>query len=552
MRSSEDVRNNRSYIPMIVMVVIIMLQVIAAFYFCTRKQGFHYDEYYSYYSSNVSEGLAPPDCKWMDSDSILDEFRVRKGEGFNYGMVRLMQTYDVHPPIYYFVLHTVCSLTPGVFSKWQGLAVNLVFFVLAVIVLWMISDIVSDGDRKIGIFTVALFGFSPAIVSGVLFIRMYVMLTFMCQLYLYIHLRALKKESFDVKRFYIPVFILTFITAGIHYYAIVFMFFVALYMFLHLLFDPDTRKKAFIYALSVVLGLMAFLITYPAAVSHILHSYRGTEARAAFFDVQNMVDRAGLFVGILNEYLLHDTYYILILVVLLVYATGRYKKVTGRAMGDRRDYMMRLICVTMFGYFFVVYKTALTNAEEAVRYEMPVYGLIIFFIVYVILLQRDSTKGKADATAVTNSFGEELSPGFFEKMMNAAKVTLLSAAVVLQIVALYQAKVVFLYEQGRASCEWAKEHRDDTIVYIYNPNNQWMIWDDSLELMQYDRIFFVNMDGEDKIEDNDVTEASHMYIYTVRGDRAMDRMDDIIKANESVHSAEKVRELQYVDIYEIR
>ncbi len=526
--------SRNTFVYRAVLTAVIMLQVIAAFYFCARKQGFHYDEYYSYYSSNVSSGLAPSDCEWMNRDDIMDEFMVIKGEGFNYGMVRLMQTYDVHPPVYYYVLHTVCSLTPGVFSKWQGLAVNLIFYVLGIVMLWMIADIVSHGDKKTDVFTVALFGFSPAIISGVVFIRMYVMLTFMCQFYIYIHLRAIRDKRFDIKHFDIPVFILTFITAGIHYYGIVFMFFVALYMFFHLLIDSSTRKKAFTYAVSVFLGLAAFLLSYPAAAGHILHSYRGTEAQAAFFDIQNMADRAGLFVGMLNEYLLHGSFYILILVVLLIYATGRYRRTIEHTPRDHENYMLRLICVTAFGYFFVVYKTALTNAEEAVRYEMPVYGLIIFLTVYAIMACR---------IEMSEAIG---------RIIYLAKVTLLSVAVILQLVALYQSKVVFLYEQDKTSYEWAESHSDDTIVYIYNPNNQWMIWDDSMELMQYERIFFVSMDGEEKITDTDITGASHMYVYTVRGDAAMDRLNDIMEADGNDHNAEKVRELQYVDIYEIR
>ena len=30
-----------------------------------------------------------------------------------YDMVKIMQSYDVHPPLYYMILHTVCSLFPG-------------------------------------------------------------------------------------------------------------------------------------------------------------------------------------------------------------------------------------------------------------------------------------------------------------------------------------------------------------------------------------------------------------------------------------------------------
>ena len=111
--------------------LVMMLQLIAASYFCMRKQGFHYDEYYSYYSSNVTYGLAPTDREWKNAEEIRSEFMVLPGQGFRYGMVKLMQTYDVHPPLYYFLLHTVCSFFPGIFSKWFGLGLNLLFFIIA-------------------------------------------------------------------------------------------------------------------------------------------------------------------------------------------------------------------------------------------------------------------------------------------------------------------------------------------------------------------------------------------------------------------------------------
>ena len=45
---------------------------------------------------------------------------------FNYASVYYNQTQDVHPPLFYFLLHTVCSLFPGSFTKWTGLGMNLV------------------------------------------------------------------------------------------------------------------------------------------------------------------------------------------------------------------------------------------------------------------------------------------------------------------------------------------------------------------------------------------------------------------------------------------
>ena len=42
-------KENKKWICL--MTLIMMLQLVVASYFCMQKQGFHYDEYHSYYSS---------------------------------------------------------------------------------------------------------------------------------------------------------------------------------------------------------------------------------------------------------------------------------------------------------------------------------------------------------------------------------------------------------------------------------------------------------------------------------------------------------------------
>lgn len=58
-----------------------------------------------------------------------------------------------------------------------------------------------------------------------------------------------------------------------------------------------------------------------------------------------------------------------------------------------------------------------------------------------------------------------------------------------QIRGLADGKVLFLYEEDTESIAFAQEHKEKPVVYFYNPNLTWMIWDDSLELMQYDEIY---------------------------------------------------------------
>ena len=119
------IKNELSY--KLLMWFLIFISMIVAVLFCVKKQGFHYDENYSYYSTNITVGLWPTDNEWKDVNEIRSEFKVLEDETLNLGLVKVNQSYDVHPPLYYYVLRVVCFLTKNTFSKWQGLIVNLVF-----------------------------------------------------------------------------------------------------------------------------------------------------------------------------------------------------------------------------------------------------------------------------------------------------------------------------------------------------------------------------------------------------------------------------------------
>ena len=72
--------------------LILAAGIVLCLYFGMQKEGFHQDEYYSYYSSNRTAGLYTPDREWVDTDTILNEFEVLPGEGFNYSLVATVQS----------------------------------------------------------------------------------------------------------------------------------------------------------------------------------------------------------------------------------------------------------------------------------------------------------------------------------------------------------------------------------------------------------------------------------------------------------------------------
>ena len=512
------------------MIGLLAIQLVAVFWFGMQKQGFHYDEYYSYYSSNVTYALVPTDMEWKDTSEIQSEFMALEGESLGFGMVRLMQSLDVHPPLYYYLLRFVCWLSPGIFSKWQGLVINIVFFALSWLTLAAITKEITENDKKKIVAVCALFGFSPAIFSGIMFIRMYMMLTFVCLLILYIHIRAIVRQKCTVKGFYMPVCLLSFIGFHIHYYFAVFLFFLAASVSLYFFVHKESRKEVFVYAGSVLTGLLVSILAYPACLRHIFKGYRGTEAQDAFFDLGNIGERFSFFFDLTNEYVFGNMLIVLLLCLILLGLT-KYVKQRQTFRTDSKRLAFILIFIVAAGYFLVVAKTALLNAEEAIRYEMPVYGLFMILIVV----------GLGECLAF---FANDIN----RKVLSAVFAGLVCITLVGEIMGLANGKVCFLYLQDQENIAWAAEHRNEAVVYIYNPTNKWMIWDDAGELMQYEQIYFISAENETVIADKRLAEEDTVYVYAMRGE---DGQSTLQKLQADFSKRELMRELLYCDLYKL-
>ena len=524
----------------IMLIITIVLQLAVALCFCMQKQGFHYDENYSYYSSNVTYGLNPPDGDWLSGSTIAEEFCITPGMGFNFPLVAQMQSFDVHPPVYYFLLNIICSLSSGIFSKWQGLILNLIFFVISELLIIAIANKVGNNNKAITWFSLALFGFSPAIISGITFIRMYMLLTSECMALILLHMNMLTdiKNNSSLSRFVkylIQIAVTVYIGFLTHYYFAVFAFFVAAFTTLYLFFSKSTRKTSYIYAITVIAGLLSAVLSYPASLRHIFRGYRGTEAMGAFFDMNNLSDRMGLFVGLIDDYVLNRTFYILLLIILLAYVQVRFmnKRVSP-------NLCFGLSFITAVGYFAIVMKTALMNYEEAVRYEMPIYGLLIILIVVSLYSLINNTSPVTEG----DSRGGQVRRLLFG--------VILAITLVMQVKGLYDGKVLFLYPEEKNEKEFATEHKDDVIIYVYDNDNKWKMWDNAHELEQYNRIYCIEMNNEGGIDNRELLEAKHAYAYVMRYDAGKQLIHRFITDNPNLHTAVLIEERGFADIYELR
>lgn len=331
-----DSRKKTKYVACFI--ILWLLQMAAAFWFCTRKQGFHEDEFYTYYSTARTNGFYVEDGKWMERDEYRNEFVVLPGERFQYGLVKQVQSWDVHPPMYYWVFHTVASLAPGVFSKWIGLSVNLIFHGINLMLLTYLSYLAAGKDQRLPLLVLFVYGFSPAAMSGVVFIRMYEMLTTFVLLCAVLHVRAVVREEergrvtggqvgyreghacrIDGRRegergkerrptvrlsvrTLLAMALVTYIGFLTQYYYFIFLFFLAIAFCIWMLWRDRKIWNCLRYGLFQGLAFVLAYLTYPAFPGQMFKGQRGAQATENFFNLSNTFERLRFFWDLMNRF----------------------------------------------------------------------------------------------------------------------------------------------------------------------------------------------------------------------------------------------------------
>lgn len=577
---------HKKWIWIIAFAGLLMIQLTVLFFYGNKKSGFHEDEFYSYYSTNKTAGLYEPDREWIDSEHIRQELVVLKDEGFRYGLVAQMQSWDVHPPVYYFLLHTVSSIFPGVFSKWIGIGINIIAFVINYgLLIWISLLLWDEGiERKIArdstawngtlikeaesshreggfmlAFTVcALWGFGAALISSVMFIRMYQWLTVFVMLCAGIHLRAIKKGRMDIP-FYVSIAGVIYIGFLTQYYYIIFHVFIGIGFCIWLLLGGDSIKRGLLsclkYGVCCAIALGGAILTYPASLSHIFRGYRGTEAVGEFADLSNTWERLQFFYGLMNEYVFGNSLEWILLIILLLLLYVNFLRTKGinadyESKGEAENkvikkgivlsagYLILLFACT--GYFFTISKTALILGETSNRYQTPIYALVILLLITAIYLL-----GRQALEQITKEHNQE-------RYKKIATVFLLIALIVIDVSMLMKNKVFFLYEEEKDVMEYVKENADATVLVLYHGDSSPNVWRLSDELIEYNKVYLMNQDNREPIGDEEIVESSRMLVYIADHPDVEGSIDMLLDMNAKISEYELIAEKGLWNLYEFR
>ena len=514
--------------------IIFVISLAVSLFYGFQKQGFHEDEYYTYYSSNRSIGLFQPDRQWQDRQTILDEFSVKKGEGFNYRMVKLVQSWDVHPPFYYYVFHTLCSFVPGVFTKWTGLITNLIAFAVSYLFMCLLMERLKV-PFPVEVLTLLFWGLNPQTVSCNMLIRMYAFLGAAILACAYFHVRLIQdydNNSLELKAFILksllPVMIVSYLGFLIQYFYIFFFVCIGVAVTSWIVFMRKDVASGVVYVTGCAISLGAAVLTYPASLSHMFGGYRGTGASGSFFAMANTGLRLSFFIGLLSDFVFAGGLLILILMIFL----GLILRVTGKKEGRNNRILpgAEIVALTTggVGYFLLTAKTALLVGSASNRYEMPIYALLILLILM-------------DAYYVLSD------------MENTVLIYALGAVVIALLLKghFYDRNVLFLYPEDKDKIAYAAENSDKVAVVMFNPATPQNVWRLTDELLEYPKVFYMDEENLDRITEEAVVSADRIILYAADDEMQPKAFENLLLSSNALTVMESVADEDMWTTYEV-
>ena len=248
------------------------------FVFACEKDGHHSDEVWSYGLANSSgqpfvfarAGVSIDDIGsgdivnigcLTDGKVLNDYITVQQDERFGFGAVWENQILDHHPPLYYLLLHAVCSLFPDRYSPVYGFVLNCVFLAVTQVFLFLAARLIV-GDGRAALICCLFYGGGHAALYTFTFIRQYALLTMLAVMLVYFTARL--HYSGSMRRLP-PVLAVSFAMFMTHYYGIVFAGALAACVCLHLLIKRRTAAML-VYGFSFAGSLGLFFAVYPSAL----------------------------------------------------------------------------------------------------------------------------------------------------------------------------------------------------------------------------------------------------------------------------------------------
>ena len=194
----EFILRNKDKIIISLLILTIILQVALRIQYGKEKPYLHIDEGYSYGLMNYDKvDIMNNDDfynNWHENKYYEDYLTISKEEAHDLTPVYENQKNDVHPPLFYLLLRCAASFTIDNFSKWTGIGLNLIIFIITSIMIYLVAKKIFK-NKLYAILVVLINGFTLASIDTTIFIRMYALNALNLLIISYLHIINLNKQE---------------------------------------------------------------------------------------------------------------------------------------------------------------------------------------------------------------------------------------------------------------------------------------------------------------------------------------------------------------------
>lgn len=491
--------------------------VLALAFIGSFKAGYHVDEMLTFGLSNyANDGSFTPDIKdgvvytgqqlWQEYTMVSDSTR------FDYANVVNNQIHDVHPPLYYFLVHTVFSLFPNTYSKWYAMAVNIA---LAVVVFWQMVWLFQFfiKRKKLSVLFALLFIFTTGFVNSMVFFRMYVLLTVWTNALVMLFCKYMP-EDVSWKYYALLVLILTGGTMT-QYYFLVFAFFACVVYAIRVTLDKNWKKLG-LSCLSVALSVGISTLLFPAMWQHIFNGYRGTEAFENLSS-DGFLESLEAYLDILNLQVFGNLFVVLFLIAVVLCFVGR--KNINRKNVKQESWKYLQLVIPAVCYIVII---AQISPYKTDRYVMNIMG-ILYLLVFGLLIHLVSCCSRQAMAGIL-------------------------AAAFLVLIGSYQRGVPYLYVSEKDNV-MTIENIDNDVTCLYLSAGNGKILPNYTEIENLDKIVFLSNDNLELLDDDAYKSYDKLLLYVTSTLEANQLINQILEQNPEMSSSTELFTQGYATAY---
>lgn len=375
-------------------IIIVVIQCIFALLWGTQRERHHVDEMFTMEGVKLGGvamqywdlqedfyGSEHTNQEFMEHMTVnSDELLLRQGIG-EVGKALLSRN------LYYTMVNLAASVAPGHVPWEAGVGLNLIFFVMAQMVLYaIVKRLVGE---TAGVWAVILYGFSSGAVSTILYVRCYMVLTACILLVFYIYLRFVDAEGRRQKAICIVSSgALAYICYRIHQFGTI-LFVITLFLFLVYMIVKKKKNQlcwmAVGYGIPLVIGSKVIIAR---AVN-----FLSAGVAPLFYDSLHQFSLSRIWnLGIQMLKILENHLYIGIWLIILmagcIIRVRQRNKVGGNDISEEKGHIWRmdweLLCMPLLitgGYYVIL----VLGGAVAWRYLSPSYPYIVMILVMLVM-----------------------------------------------------------------------------------------------------------------------------------------------------------------------